>query len=59
VQYTIHNNNNNSKGKKYLRHKFNILTNEKKKKGSFYPSIHSPGSDDDGLTRKKEQKEKK
>jgi len=40
---------------KYLRNKVNILTNERKK-GSFYQSIHSPGSDDDGLTKKKEQK---
>jgi len=39
----------------YLRNKVNILTNEKKEKGSF--STHSPGSDDDGLTRKKEKKE--
>jgi len=32
----------------------------KKKEGGLYQSIHSPGSDDDGLTKKKEKlKERK
>jgi hypothetical protein len=45
VQYTIHNNNNNSKGKIPTR----------KKAVFVYQLIHSPGSEDDGLTKKNEK----